>query len=132
MVGHKEASGKTTKRSYEKRAWHPSQCLRNVRRTQKLGQDRLIILLDKKGTVIHDQDKIIERIEKFYTELNDSEQSTIIHTDPKDIPAITSWEVKAAPRDMKNGISTGNDHINIETLKAGDDTISERRRMIRR
>ena len=29
------------------------------------------------------QDKIIERIEEFYTELNDNEQSTIIHTDPK-------------------------------------------------
>ena len=26
---------------------------------------------------------------------------------------------------MKNGTATGNDHINIETLKAGDNTISK-------
>ena len=26
---------------------------------------------------------------------------------------------------MKNGTATGNDHINIETLKAGEDTISK-------
>ena len=26
---------------------------------------------------------------------------------------------------MKNGITIGNDHINIDTLKAGDDTISK-------
>ena len=26
---------------------------------------------------------------------------------------------------MKNGTATGNDHINSETLKAGDDTISK-------
>ena len=57
---------------------------------QKLGQDRLITLRDKQGTEIHDQDKIIERIEKFYTKLYDSEQSTIIHTVPKEVPEITS------------------------------------------
>ena len=27
---------------------------------------------------------------------------------------------------MKNGTATGNDHINIETLKAGEDTISKK------
>ncbi len=63
---------------------------------QKLGQDRLITLLDKQGREIHDQHKIIERIEAFYTELYDSEQSTIIHFDPKEEPKTTSWEVEAA------------------------------------
>ena len=90
---------------------------------QKLSQDRLITLLDKQGRDIRDQDKIIERIDEFYTELYDSEQSTIIHTDPKEVPAITSWEVKASLRDMKNGTAPGNNRINIETLKAGKDTI---------
>ena len=70
-----------------------SKSLKKVRRTQQLGQDRLIILLDKQGRKIHDQNKIIERIEEFYTELYDSEQDTIIHTDPKEVPEITSWEV---------------------------------------
>ncbi len=34
--------------------------------------------------------------------------------------------MEAALRDMKNGIATGNDHINIEPLKAGEDIISTR------
>ena len=33
------------------------------RRTQQLGQDRLITLLDKQGRKIHHEDKSIERIE---------------------------------------------------------------------
>ena len=102
-----------------------SKSLKKVRRTQKLGQDRLITLLDMHGREIHDQDKIIERIEDFYTEIYDNEQSTIIHTDPNDVPEITSREVEAALRDMKNGTATGNDHINIDILKAGEDIISK-------
>ena len=50
-----------------------SKSLRKVRRTQKLDQDRLITHLYKQGREIHDQDKIIERIEEFYTELYESE-----------------------------------------------------------
>ena len=95
-----------------------------VRRMLKLGQAN-ITLLDKQGREIHHQDKIIERIEEFYAELYDSEQSIIIHTDTKEVPEITSWEVEAALRDMKNGTTTGNDHLNIDTLKAGEDTISK-------
>ena len=70
-----------------------SKSLKKVRRTQKLDQDRLITLLH--GQIgyreIHDQHKIIERIEEFYTELCDSEQSTIIQNDTKEVPEITSW-----------------------------------------
>ena len=44
-----------------------SKSLRKVQRTQMLGQDRPITLLDKQGRDIHEQDKIIERIEEFYT-----------------------------------------------------------------
>ena len=65
-----------------------SKRLRKVRRTQKLGQDRLITLLEKQGKEIHYQDKIIEEL---CTELYDSEQSTIIHTEPKEVPEITAW-----------------------------------------
>ena len=86
---------------------------------QMQGQDRLITPLDKQGREIRDQDKIIERTEEFYSELYDSEHNTIIHTDPNEVPDITSWEVEAALRDMKNGTATGNDHINMETLKEG-------------
>ena len=73
-----------------------SKSLKKIRRTQKLRQDRLITLLGKQGREIHDQDKIIERIEEFYAELCDGEHSTIIHTDSKEVPQITSWEVEAA------------------------------------
>ena len=102
-----------------------SKSLKKVRRTQILGQGRLITLLGKQGTEIRDQDKITERIEEFYTEIYDSKQSTIIHIDPKEVPEITSWEVEAALGEMKNGTAPGSDHINIETLKAGEDTISK-------
>ena len=44
-----------------------SKSLKNIRRTQKLGQDRLITLIDEQGREIHDQDKIIERIEEYST-----------------------------------------------------------------
>ena len=49
----------------------------------------------------------------------------MIHVDPKDVPEITSWEVEAALRGMKNGTTTGNYYINTETFKAGEDTISK-------
>ena len=57
----------------------------------------MITLLEKQISKIHDQDKIIEEIEEFYTdELYDSEQSTTINTYPKEVPEITSREVEAA------------------------------------
>ena len=62
-------------RKYNQETIMESKSLKKVRRTQKLGQDRLITHLDKQGREIHDQDKTIERIEEFYTELYDSEQS---------------------------------------------------------
>ena len=102
-----------------------SKNLRKVRRTQTLDQDRLITLLNKQGREIHDQDKITERIEEFYIELYNSEQSNTIHTDPKEGPEIIPWEVETALRNMKNGAATDNDHINIDTLIAGEYIISK-------
>ena len=76
-----------------------SKSLRKVQLPEKPGQVRLITLLDKQGREIHDHDKIIERIEQFYTELYDS---VIIHTIPKVVQEIPSWEVEGTLRDMKN------------------------------
>ena len=56
----------------------------------------LIALLDKQSWEIHDQDKIIDRIEEFYTELCDCGQSTITHTDSNEVPSIKAWEMEAA------------------------------------
>ena len=50
----------------------------------------------------------------------------MIYTDINEVPEIISWDVGAALRDIKNGTTIGNDHINIETLKAGEDTISKK------
>ena len=53
-------------------------------------------------------------MQEFYTELCDKEQCTI----RKEAPKITSWEVDAALRGITNRTATGNDHINLATLKA--------------
>ena len=36
-----------------------------------------------------------------------------------------AWEVETALRKMKNGKEAGKDQVNIETLKAGDETIAK-------
>ena len=98
-----------------------SKSLKKVRRTHSLGKNRMITLLDKQGREIQEQDKIMERIEEFYSELFGSD----IQTDPKEVPPIMAWEVEAALRKMKNGKEAGKDQVNIETLKAGDETIAK-------
>ena len=85
----------------------------------------MITLLDKQGREIQEQDTIIERIQEFYSELFDSDQAVTIQTDPKEVPPIMAWEVEAAVRKMKNGKEPGKDQVNIETLKAGDETIAK-------
>ena len=102
-----------------------SNSLKKVRRTHSLGKNRMITLLDKQGREIQEQDKIMERIEEFYSELFDSDQAVTIQTDPKEVPQIMAWEVEAALMKMKNGKEAGKDQVNIETLKAGDETIAK-------
>ena len=102
-----------------------SKSLKKVRRTHSLGKNRLITLLDKQGREVQEQDKIMERIEEFYSELFDSHQAVTIQTHPKEVPPIMVWEVEAALRKMKNGKEAGKDQVNIETLKAGDETIAK-------
>ena len=82
-----------------------------VRRTHSLGKNRMITLLDKQGKEIQEQDKIMERIEEFYSELYDSYQAVTIQTDPKEVPPIMAWEVEAALRKMKNGKEAGKDQV---------------------
>ena len=86
-----------------------SQSQKKVKSKQKLGQDRLVTLLHMHGRVTLDQDKFIERIQELYTEIYVSEQTTITHTHPKEVPDITPWE--ATLRDMVNMKRTYNDHI---------------------
>ena len=102
-----------------------SKSLKKVRRTHSLGKNRMITLLDKQVKEIQEQDKIMERIEEFYSELYDSDQAVTIQTDPKEVPPIMAWKVEAALRKMKNGKEAGTDQVNIETLKAGDKTIEK-------
>ena len=102
-----------------------SKSLKKVRRTHSLGKNRMITLLDKQGKEIQEQDKIMERIEEFYSELYDGDQAVTIQTDPKEVPPIMAWEVEAALRKMKNGKEAEEDQVNIETLNAGDETIAK-------
>ena len=71
-----------------------SKSLKKVRRTHSLGKNRMITLLDKQGKEIQEQDKTMERIEEFYSELYDSDQAVTIQTDPKEVPPIMAWEVE--------------------------------------
>ena len=102
-----------------------SKSLKKVRRTHSLGKNWMITLLDKQGREIQEQDKIMERIEEFYSELFDSDQAVTIQTDPKEVPPIMAWEVEAVLRKMKNGKEARKYQVNIETLKAGDETIAK-------
>ena len=67
----------------------------------------MITLLDKQGKEIQEQDKIMERIEEFYSELYDSDEAVTIQTDPKEVPPIMAREVEAALRKLKNGKEAG-------------------------
>ena len=85
----------------------------------------MITLLDKQGKEIQEQDKIMERIEQFYSELYDSDQAVTIQTDSEEVPPIMAWEVEAALRKMKNWKEAGKNQVDIETLKAGDEIIAK-------
>ena len=80
-----------------------SKRLKKVRRTHSLGKNRMTTLLDKQGKGIQEQDRIMERIEEFYSELYDIDQTVTIQTDSEEVPPIMAWEVEAALRKMKNG-----------------------------
>ena len=85
----------------------------------------MITLLDKQGKEIQEQDKIMERIEEFYSELYDSDQAVTIQTDPEEVPPKMEWEVEDALRKVKNGKEAVKDQVSIETLKAGYETIAK-------
>ena len=67
----------------------------------------------------------MERIQEFYSELHDSDEAVTIQTDPEEVLKIMAREVEAALRKMKNGKEAEKDQVNIETLKAGDETIAK-------
>ena len=67
-----------------------SKSLKKVRRTHSLGKNGMITILDKQGKEIQEQDKIMDGIEEFYSELYDSDQAVTIQTDPKEVPPITA------------------------------------------
>ena len=50
---------------------------------------------------------------------------SISTSDPEEVPPKMAWEVEAALRKIKNGKEAGKDQVNIETLKAGDETIAK-------
>ena len=85
----------------------------------------MITLLDKQGKEIQEKYNIMERIQEFYSELYDSDEAVTIQTYPEEVLPIMAQEVEAALRKMKIGKEAGKDQVNIETLKAGDETIAK-------
>ena len=81
--------------------------------------------LDKQGKEIPEQDRIMERMEEFYSELYDSDEAVTIQTDPEEVPPIMAREVEAALRKIKNEKEAGKYQVNIEPLKVGDETIAK-------
>ena len=67
----------------------------------------------------------MERIEELYSELYDSDQAVTMQTDLENVPPIMKWEVETALRKMENWKEAGKDQVNIETLKAEDETIAK-------
>ena len=57
-------------------------------------------------------------------------QSITIQTCPDKVIPIRELEVEAALRKMKNGKEAGKDQINIETLKAREETIAKQLAML--
>ena len=96
-----------------------SKSLKKVRSAHSLGKKRMITLLDKHGKETKEQDKIIARIEEYYSELYDSDQAVTIQTDTEGVPPIMACKVESTLRKMKNWKEAGKDQVNIETLKAG-------------
>ena len=78
-----------------------SQSPRNVRRMQTLVKDRLITFLPYSHT----------------TNRYEIDQSTTIHTDPKEVPEKTPRVVEAAVRYMLNCTASNNHHISNDSLK---------------
>ena len=85
----------------------------------------MITLLDKHGKETKEQDKIIARIEEYYSELYDSDQAVTIQTDPEGVPPIMACKVESTLRKMNNWKEAGKYQVNIETLKAGEETIAK-------
>ena len=85
----------------------------------------MLTQLDKQGKEIQEKDNITERLEEFYSELYETDQAVTIQTDPEEVPPIIGWELEAELRKMKNGKEAGTAQVNIETLKAGDETIAK-------
>ena len=101
------------------------QQLKKVRRTHSLGKHQVITLLDKQVKEIQEKYNIMERIQELNSELYDSDEAVTIQTDPEEVLPIMAWEVEAALGEMKNGKEAGKYQVNIETLKAGDETIAK-------
>ena len=101
--------------------------INKAKRSQTLGKDRLVCLLDKQGNEITNQDKLMERIHEFYSELYSStDNQTVTYTSNTQLPEITAEEVTAALSKMKKGKATGNDYIHTETLQAGGRILAQK------
>ena len=85
----------------------------------------MITLPDKQDKEIQEKYNIMERIQEFYSELYDSDEAVTTQTDPEKVLPIMAREVEAALGKMKNGKEAETDQVNIETLKAGDETIAK-------
>ena len=101
-----------------------------LKRKLMLGTKQILAIAEKDGTITRNNERIIKRIQEFYTELY--KDTTKIIMDDKEkiqeegsIQPISIQEIKTALKQIKNGKSPGGGDISIEMIKLGGDTLLE-------
>lgn len=105
--------------------------LKIFRKETDIGKQAIHKLQNKKGDVTSNRKEILNITENFYQQLyNNPDKWTVpagipvlINQGSEEIPEITSSEISAAMKEMKNNKSADEDGIAIETIKEGGTTI---------
>lgn len=101
--------------------------MRVMRKTISEGKKNICKLRNRAGVITGDKDEILKIVREFYATLykrNKDGQRTykipkIQNQGSEDLPPVTTEEIRAALKDMKNRKSPGDDGVVIEAVKCG-------------
>ena len=97
------------------------------------GKQRMTKLKNKQNVEVSSAEEIAKVVEEFYTELYTSyvsqlaprTQINVINAGSEEIPEISTEEIRAALKKMKNGKCPGEDRITAEMLKHGGNALEK-------